>query len=326
MKTERRLKLSACDQKKQINSADYNKSLLEKFGITVSKDIIIDGTTFLFGLGHMQTLYMWAPFFISTSVTDFIQQGYYKTRVFESNMDKKIKYVYKYKAVNTKEDLIRTIDILDGKRIFMPKYSQLNDPLEGQIDCIDIPKYCGYSMHEAADIEDPILLRYKDEFRILSFSNSPYNPQLWAHYGGNYEGICFCFSTENSFKDCLPVSYCKERNHVDAYEYGKIEKCVVESFFKKSLGWAYEEELRIVKKDCGDPYLKYTLSELKAVIFGHKMPEETRSFIERFVDNNVKKYKTGIGYRSFKVNILNYDYEYFWDGGELKTVDLEEEL
>ena len=47
--------------------------LLEKFGITVSKDKIIDGTTLLLEPGQMQTLYRRAPYLISMSVTDFTQ-------------------------------------------------------------------------------------------------------------------------------------------------------------------------------------------------------------------------------------------------------------
>jgi len=45
--------------------------LLEKFGISVSKDKIIDGTTLLLEPGQMQTLYRRAPYLISMSVTDF---------------------------------------------------------------------------------------------------------------------------------------------------------------------------------------------------------------------------------------------------------------
>lgn len=47
--------------------------LLEKFGISVSKDKIIDGTTLLLEPGQMQTLYRRAPYLISMSVTDFTQ-------------------------------------------------------------------------------------------------------------------------------------------------------------------------------------------------------------------------------------------------------------
>ncbi len=47
--------------------------LLEKFGITVSKDKIIDGTTLLLEPGQMHTLYRRAPYLISMSVTDFTQ-------------------------------------------------------------------------------------------------------------------------------------------------------------------------------------------------------------------------------------------------------------
>ncbi len=50
--------------------------LLEKFGIYVSKDKIIDGTTLLLDPGQMQTLYRRAPYLIAMSVTDFTKIKY----------------------------------------------------------------------------------------------------------------------------------------------------------------------------------------------------------------------------------------------------------
>ncbi len=47
--------------------------LLEKFGISILKDKIIDGITLLLEPGQMQTLYRRAPYLISMSVTDFTQ-------------------------------------------------------------------------------------------------------------------------------------------------------------------------------------------------------------------------------------------------------------
>lgn len=57
------------------------KELLKRFGIDISENKIIDGTTLLLDPGQMQTLYRKAPYLISMSVTDFTKiklEDFYK--------------------------------------------------------------------------------------------------------------------------------------------------------------------------------------------------------------------------------------------------------
>ena len=40
-------------------------------------------------------------------------------------------YFFKYKAVNTLQEISRVNDIIEKNRIYMPTVDQLNDPFEG---------------------------------------------------------------------------------------------------------------------------------------------------------------------------------------------------
>ena len=208
----------------------------------------------------------------------------------------------------------------------MPTYSELNDPLEGQVLNFILPGYAGISMHFAADEEDMFVKESKEKYRILSFSSVHNSPQLWAHYANNYEGVCLCFSAEESFNCYQPIGYYNERidRHMKPKE--RLDAAVKTSFFKKNIEWSYERELRIVKKGVKKKYLKFDKTELLAVIFGHNLPEKTSDLLASHLDNSVLKFKTHVGHRSFNINILDYDYKYPWDGSDLKTVDLERKL
>ena len=62
--------------------------------------------------------------------------------------------IYKYKGIKTKEDFVRTIDIIKNHRIYLPHYQELNDPLEGQVINIIPDGYPGCSLFLNAYEED----------------------------------------------------------------------------------------------------------------------------------------------------------------------------
>lgn len=233
-------------------------------------------------------------------------------------------FIYKYKSINNQTDLDRLIELLDSNKIYAPLYNELNDPFEGQIVNIELCGYAGMTMSLAADDEDMVVRGYKDRYRLLSFSDSPVNPLLWAHYAGNYTGICLCFSTRKSFKGFAPVKYCDKRETVsfdNDSDDSELAKCVMDSFFKKQKDWSYEREYRLVT-EVDNKYLAFDDAELKGIVFGHNMPQDYKDKISSHVKQNTKKFKTRIGYRTFQVNILDYDYEYVYDGSVLKTIDI----
>ncbi|MBE6119214.1 MAG: DUF2971 domain-containing protein [Erysipelotrichaceae bacterium] len=136
------------------------------------------------------------------------------------------------------------------------------------------------------------------------------------------------FQQKKAFCNSLPLEYCKERIETET-SYSNSEdlyKVVRESLLKKNIDWSYENEWRIVERKCSGKYLQFEPNELCAVIFGHNLSDEIKDFLIAHLDANVRKYKTYIGYRTFGIRILDYDYEYIWAGCDIESVDLEKEL
>ena len=235
------------------------------------------------------------------------------------------KFIYKYKRISSTEDLVRLMDIINYNRIYLPTYRELNDPLEGQIISIETDHYMGSSILSAADEEDSIISDCKKNFRILSLSEEWNNPQLWAHYANNYEGICMCFATGGVFGKSRKVNYCLEREDKYTECGSEIEKLVRKSFYKKSIGWNYEKEWRIVTKS-PNKYMKFQEEDFCGLILGHNLSEEVCDFIKDNLKRELLLMKTKVGYRTYKINALRLNYKYDYNGAQIKVLDVEKTL
>jgi hypothetical protein len=106
---------------------------------------------------------------------------------------------------------------------------------------------------------------------IACFSRKPDNTLLWAHYATNHEGICLKFDIledPDFFWDLKPVVYCSEIPKLDINRFIAEKLDISPLFINKSIEWAYEEELRLIKNETGN--LPYNISALKEIIFGCK--------------------------------------------------------
>lgn len=108
-------------------------------------------------------------------------------------------------------------------------------------------------------------------FLILSLTRNPLNPIMWSHYGRSHTGFVFGIDCNlaglNSEEDCvLPAKYGSiiytkskpihsyEKSEDQAILYGTLTKFDVNYlealqriFLHKSVEWAYEEEVRVVR-------------------------------------------------------------------------------
>ena len=240
--------------------------------------------------------------------------------------DNKPRYIYKYKRIETKEDLIRLLDIFENNRIYLPTYTELNDPLEGAVMNLNILGKMGGGIARAADLEDVIVKEYKEKYRILSLSEDNNNPQLWAHYAGDYTGICLCFYVNDVFEEIKKIEYYDKAIDLNVKNTRELSGFVQESFFKKLKGWEYEKEWRLLKKT-SQRFLRYNNGTLSGIIIGHKMSSEVKDFIVKSIPNNIEIFRTYVGYRSVGLKILKYNYkERVGTGKVVKGIDVEKVL
>lgn len=222
--------------------------------------------------------------------------------------------LFKFKNTTTRKDVERVCDILSNNRLYFPKPSQLNDPLEGT-GLSPVLSVAGSSISNANDEAHSIIKEYRDSFRILSLSENCFSPQLWAYYCNNYDGVCLCYNATKSFANATPIMYSSETN---TYNFEKMEKDDIYKTLKKHFqikqpDWKSEREWRIVEQT-NDNYITYNPDELLCIIIGHNVSKETVKTLQNHIRTNVKILQTKPGIISRNINFLPLGYIPVYDG------------
>ena len=234
--------------------------------------------------------------------------------------------IFKYKPLTTRSDIIRYYDIINHQRIFYPTSLQLNDPFEGQLPSAGLG-IAGGSFMRNADKEYSFIRDLKNRIHIMSLSEDCFSAQLWAYYCNNYTGVCFCFKTDQTFKDIQKVEYIKQFEDVGTVPNIEIvEKILLQRVFQKTIGWQYEKEWRMIRLSKNIEYLNYNEDELIAIIFGNNIDKETENFILSTVPDDLPVFKTYPGEQTGVIHIIRYDYEIRYDGRKQDFIDTVDEL
>lgn len=201
----------------------------------------------------------------------------------------KPQYVYKFKRIMTDEDYERVEEIMCHRKMYMPSPFELNDPMEG--DSVNIYlDILGMGYAGSAGKIHPIITGIKNEYRIMSLSAIPSSSIMWAHYGCEYRGCCFIFSTEETFQQIKPIIYSDlhfniyendiediaEKNNMDSSDV--LYHVIEESFLYKNKEWSYENEWRLIQRN-NKSFLKLKKDEIVGIIIGKNMEEKYKNRI-----------------------------------------------
>lgn len=223
------------------------------------------------------------------------------------------KILFKYRPVDTVEQLIHTLDSINNNRMIFPTYKKLNDPLESSGYIVELSGYAGKGIHQAADEEDIYVSAKREEYRILSLTEDCFSPSMWAHYTNGYSGVCIGYWRNKAFSFARQLKYiqkpqkAKSTNELDSIDLESLDEEVYESFFYKHTDWYYEKEWRIVRRQ-EDCFFNYDSDNLACIIFGEKMIPEVRELIVNNIKVNVPMYYSKTGYRSFSIKLLPLSY------------------
>ena len=243
-------------------------------------------------------------------------------------------------------------EILDKNSIRFSQPKNFNDPF-------DSPFIITRSILEEATKDDKkkMSLRIKlaclrKNTGVLSLTRNPRNTLMWAHYAASHSGAVIGINMvkagfTNNDNNLIPaqfgsVIYCSireisdfvtdlEEYHLDGETYDfRIEKYeqLQRSFLFKSLAWAYEEEVRVVRnvhdvlegqptgkntnfsKTEGkkEPKCVFRLPEgsIEEVYFGKRMKKEVREEIYSNHKGKIKFYKCDLQRRDFSVRITEF--------------------
>lgn len=103
--------------------------LLEKFGVSVANDKVIDGTTLLLDPGQMETLYRKAPYLIAMSVTDFRKLKL--EDIYEDAQTRKNAPIIPEPG---KEPVVGVIDTHFNEKVYFHKWVEYTNMLPAEIE------------------------------------------------------------------------------------------------------------------------------------------------------------------------------------------------
>lgn len=124
---------------------------------------------------------------------------------------------------------------------------------------------------------------FVDSFGIACFTMFPMNEKLWEIYAMEDTGLCLHFDTSvdpTFFHNVLPIHYVPE---IKTREYNPISEPnhIVDLFYKKTMDWSYEKELRLLKDRTGR--ISFDTTALKNIIVGYKADKKFISEVIQIV-------------------------------------------
>ena len=120
---------------------------------------------------------------------------------------------------------------------------------------------------------------------IYCLSKDGKQMQMWAHYAKNHTGICLEFDDDllcNSLGNMFKVDYQQEQYKIILKDPHTMENDMLGVFCTKEKGWAYEKEIRMLRrptKGHEDKNYPFDKKALKAIYFGsHCTPRNIRRY------------------------------------------------
>lgn len=183
--------------------------------------------------------------------------------------------LYKYRNL---ANLKRLLEIIIDKKLYAPRYKELNDPMEG---------YFTYTKDVYPYRKE--INSLKEEALICSFSKSNLIGMMWIMYADEGKGCCLELEIEENTWDCIDVDYSLQIPKID-----NPSKINIKTLFGyKSSIWDYEQEVRYIKRS----KRRYKLPvHVKKIYLGYAFDESS---------NEYKFYKKLFGKLGVDVEIIS---------------------
>lgn len=171
--------------------------------------------------------------------------------------------LYKYRSLS---NLQFALDIIVNKRMFAAKFQDLNDPMEG------VYKYHPEALNQQ---ERNMISGNKNEYRLLSLSETLNNMLMWSYYAESHKGMIVCVSVTDPEAKVVPVEY------VDDITIDMSREDVAKGILTKKFRlWEHEREHRAFVR--GKSFIKVAVEEL---IFGVKANKDLKELITKIAKN-----------------------------------------
>lgn len=157
---------------------------------------------------------------------------------------------------------------------------------------------------------------------ILSLSETPSSPVMWAHYADNHSGFLIVFDEQHPWF-CAKMGYEDEFRHLRKVSY--VDRSELryladlqgqDIFYSKLADWKYEREWRIIRplQDSsavlGDVYLfDLPADSIKGIVTGLHANSESTAELKTILDRNpnLRHVRIGHAVRSRVTNSIEID-------------------
>lgn len=223
-------------------------------------------------------------------------------------------YLYKYCRISSAEDLAHLCDVLINKRVFASPLGELNDPLEGCGVSVR-PAVAGGTMPSIIGKRHSIDVERYAPYRVLSLTETPSSPQMWAHYANGYGGACLQFDPQIMDVAAEKVLYSSQNIRLSEHEVPEelADEIEHQSILTKHLAWSYEQEWRaILKVDRVDEkgFIHCGLENPTALIVGHEINRDVSLFLKWMCEQvGIAMYQSEILDWSYQVRIIPFEFE-----------------
>lgn len=167
--------------------------------------------------------------------------------------------LYKFKPLGNGIDYCRVRDVLETRKFWCPKFSELNDPMEGVFRTTN--KKLVEKIYNA-----------KNKFRICSFSDSKafVNPIMWGYYANGFKGLAIEIELNiGSGSDIFRVNYSNDISKVTSRSK-TYTRDIIEILTTKLKPWEHEGEYRFLKEQEDiNLYREYSIGKISGVYFGN---------------------------------------------------------
>lgn len=229
-------------------------------------------------------------------------------------MKENINYLYKYKRIRSAIDLTRILDIINNKRIYLPRYKDLNDPFESFMNIINTGEAGSsilYNVGKRRDVVNELFNKYG----ILSLTSDCRNQVMWTMYTDYYEGICIGFENLKDAKKIEYRKYTDKPQNICMRNDQINEQCLIDTLMVKYDVWQYEDEYRIISKE---KYLNIK-NNIKFIILGQNLNKQIKELLyDECTRNEILVYETYINSSHNQITIKKYGYEIQYDGSEVE--------
>lgn len=183
----------------------------------------------------------------------------------------------------------------------------------------------GQPIPSAKDLKDEVTREFNfliDAYPFFCVTANPINSLMWSHYAGSHKGFCIKFksihvnASKVTYQDEIPKIQMMDLIRLKFNPNNQSTLGDIWTALRTKLSdWKYEEEYRFqasnsmkggrISKDEKFMLMPYSQNFVEAVIFGCRMPPETKLHITKNMPKNMK-YKQAVELVS-SIELVDFD-------------------